>query len=77
MPRPCTVENHARGYREASEGIKNGHGLAPWSLREVCGFLISREREPPRRKAVASQSLPTLLCSRERDSPRRKAVASV
>jgi hypothetical protein len=30
------------------------HGARPWHLRELCSCLCSRERETPRRKAVAS-----------------------
>ena len=30
------------------------HGASPWHLKEWCDFLCSRERESPRRKAVAS-----------------------
>ncbi len=32
------------------------HGASPWHLKELGGFLCSRERETPRRKAVASWS---------------------
>ena len=32
------------------------HGASPWHLRDLRGFLCSRDRESPRRKAVASNS---------------------
>jgi len=31
------------------------HGARPWHLGELCGVLCKRERETPRRKAVASK----------------------
>src|SRR5258708_2808037 len=51
--------------------LKRCHGISK-SFAPLCNC----EREPPRRKAVASQRVLRLFCSREREPPRRKAVAS-
>src|SRR5713101_7314472 len=60
------------------------HGLVLWSVtlaarrkpRNPSYDFCSGEREPPRRKAVASANPSYDFCSGEREPPRRKAVAS-
>ncbi len=47
--------------------------VSSWRSRVITKSI---QRETPRRKAVASQSVLQLFCSLQRETPRRKAVAS-
>ena len=80
MPRPCAVETHARRYKIRRKGSCRCHGLVPWRLtlaaKAQAPITKSIEREPPRRKALASSRVLRLFVAAKREPPRRKAVAS-
>ncbi|MGH9844431.1 MAG: hypothetical protein ACREEM_37390, partial [Blastocatellia bacterium] len=64
----CRVEFHDCCYKAAASDF-------PLATSAISTCANSKERETPRRKAVASGESRG-VCSNERETPRRKAVAS-
>src|SRR5207247_1557755 len=62
----------------ASRALLPGcHGLVPWRFTFLStDSSLSKKRESPRHKAVASMNPRSWRCRNEREGPRRKAVAS-
>jgi len=73
MSRACPVELHDRRY----PGSKNQLQMPRAGPVECSRLeLHSCEREPPRRKAVASKNIISSVHSSKRETPRDKPVAS-